>query len=252
MLQALKRTVETLLGCRIYRSSLPRGVDLFYDLARDVGLAQFRTVFDVGANVGQSALAYARAFPNAEIFCFEPVADAYAELAKATAPFARVRCFDIGLGAVEGPAQIHVAADSRVSSIPHRRPGDTPLEIRLATLTGFCRAHGVAQIDLLKIDTEGFELSVLQGAAELLSSGAVRFIQVEAAPARQSGYFVALDEFTEYLRGFGYELYGVYGQTPHWSGRKSLLYFDLVFVSPALLREPSFIAAMNIASKALP
>jgi FkbM family methyltransferase len=252
MLQVLKRMVETLLGCRIYRSSLPRGVDLFYDLERDIGRAEFRTVFDVGANVGQSALAYARAFPNARIVCFEPVAPAYAELLKNTARLPQIRCFEMGLGASEGPAQIHVGTDSRVSSIPNRRPGDTAQPIRLATLAGFCRAHDIGQIDLLKIDTEGFELPVLRGATALLSSGAVRFIQAECAPARQSGYFVAYDELTEYLRGFGYELYGVYEQTPHWTGRKSLLYFNLVFVSPRLLHEPGFIASMNAAPEALP
>lgn len=234
-----------LFGCRLYRKSLPHGVDLFYDLERDFGLRQFRTVLDVGANVGQSALAYARAFPDARILCFEPVATAHAELVRATARESRIRCFDLALGESEGETRIHVGADSRISSIPNRRPGDRPLEVRMSTLAAFCAAHDIARIDLLKVDTEGFDLAVLRGAEALLSSGAVRFIQVEAGPARRSGYFVAFDEFTEYLRGFGYELYGVYGQTPHWTGRKSLLCFDLVFISPGLLREPSFIASMR-------
>jgi len=245
MIQFLKSIVERLFGCRLYRTSLPRGVDLFDDLERDFGLAEFKMVFDVGANVGQSAVEYVRVFPDATIFCFEPVPSVFAELRSKKAQLPRISTFELGMGADEGKADIHVAADSRISSIPNKRPGDSTQIISLATVSGFCHAREIRQLDFLRIDTEGFDLSVLQGAAELLAAGAIHFVQVESAPARQTGYFVGFDEVAEYLRGFGYELYGIYEQTPHWTGRKSLLDFNLVFVSSRLLKEPSFITSMN-------
>src|SRR5262249_21173950 len=44
---------------------------------------------------------------------------------------------------------------------------------------GFCQAHGIAQIDVLKVDAEGHDLAVLQGAEGLLAGGRVKFVFVE-------------------------------------------------------------------------
>jgi hypothetical protein len=71
--RVLKEAVERSVKCRIYRNSLPHGVDFFYDLDRRFGRASIKVVFDIGANTGQSALAYSREFPEAEIYSFEPV-----------------------------------------------------------------------------------------------------------------------------------------------------------------------------------
>ena len=38
------------------------------------------TIFDVGANKGQTAIEYRSNFPTAEIYCFEPFPDSVAEL----------------------------------------------------------------------------------------------------------------------------------------------------------------------------
>ena len=68
MLKSAKEAVERIGGCRIYRNSLPHGVDCFFDIGRRLGRDGIKVVFDVGANVGQSALSYLHEFPQAEIF----------------------------------------------------------------------------------------------------------------------------------------------------------------------------------------
>ena len=62
--------IESMTGIRLFQS-LPHGIDPCYDLARR-GI-DLRTILDVGANVGQSALTMLETFPKAEIHCFEPV-----------------------------------------------------------------------------------------------------------------------------------------------------------------------------------
>ena len=44
-----------------------------YDVAGSLPNYRFDVLFDVGANVGQSAIAYRKAFPNAAIYGFEPI-----------------------------------------------------------------------------------------------------------------------------------------------------------------------------------
>lgn len=53
------------------------------------------------------------------------------------------------------------------------------VSVEVSTVDDFCAAHGISRIDLLKIDTQGFDLEVLKGAAGALSSGVVRHVLVE-------------------------------------------------------------------------
>jgi hypothetical protein len=47
------------------------------------------------------------------------------------------------------------------------------------TVDQFCAERGVDRLDLLKIDTEGHELEVLEGASQTLQARGVRFVFLE-------------------------------------------------------------------------
>ena len=51
--------------------------------------------------------------------------------------------------------------------------------MQVTTLDIFCAENGIRQIDLLKIDVEGFEYVVLKGAQNVLMKGAIKAIQIE-------------------------------------------------------------------------
>jgi FkbM family methyltransferase len=57
--------------------------------------------------------------------------------------------------------------------------GANEIEVDCTTVDDFCSQRGITSIDVLKIDTEGHELAVLNGAMQMLSSGAVRFVFLE-------------------------------------------------------------------------
>jgi hypothetical protein len=71
--------------------------------------------------------------------------------------------------------------------------------VAVTTIDAFCREHGIAHIDLLKLDVEGHELAALQGARGML--GRIEAIQFEfGGTALDSKAF--LRDFLEVLDGY--------------------------------------------------
>lgn len=227
----IKHFIERALNCRIYRNSLPHGVDLAHDLNRVLPTSDVQIIFDVGANIGQSALTYREHFPRAEIWSFEPVAATFQKLKAATAGDGRIHPMHTGMGHETGSAVIHVNNDSRTNSIRASRPDDTAETIPIDTVTSFADKHGIARIDLLKIDTEGHDLEVLRGADAMLGQQSIRFVVAECEPRPTSEYFVPLSELLQFFASYKYELFGIYEQQPYWDGRRrSLQYVNAMFI----------------------
>ncbi len=74
MFATIKSRLESAFNCKIYRNTLPHGTEIFMDLKKAFHESRFKKIFDVGGNIGQSALHYSDEFPEADIYSFEPVA----------------------------------------------------------------------------------------------------------------------------------------------------------------------------------
>jgi FkbM family methyltransferase len=232
-----KRFIEAKFQCRIYREAkVPRGTNLFLDLDKAFGLQNFKTVFDIGANTGQSAYAYLEHFAAADLYSFEPVSMTYRDLAALARERPRMHAFCCGMGKETGTAQININPTSTMSSIfqGDRDAGRTET-ITIRTVTEFCEEHRIDTIDFMKIDTEGYELHVLEGARALLEGQKVRVVYAECEPVARSDYFVSFAALSEFLYRFGYELFGIYDQQPHWDGKRSLYYLNPAFICRDLI-----------------
>jgi FkbM family methyltransferase len=117
-------------------------------------------ILDVGANIGLAAAWFAQQYPGRPIHCFEPLEE-NARMVRLNCPGAFVRAVAVG----SRPGQIELAVDPdavMASTIPWSRAVRVrPLEV--ITLDDYVKAQGIAQVALLKIDTEGMELDVLDG-----------------------------------------------------------------------------------------
>lgn len=229
-------------GFRVRR--LPRlGRDPLADVKRILARTP-RVVFDVGAHRGESALAFLHAFPGAAIHSFEPDPAACAALREALRPYPRASAHCLALGDAEGEATLHRAAFGQMSSLlpvaaragEHHdaallRPAGEVAVCR-TTVDRFRAEHGTGPVDLLKIDTQGYELHVLRGAAEALARGEIGlvYLEVQLVPVYEGQPpFSALLDF---LGGYGYRLVGLYD--PGFRGRHYLAEADALFVSERL------------------
>lgn len=208
-----------------------------------------QTVFDVGANLGQSAKFYRSIFPAATVHSFEPSADTHAALSAACAGDPQIRTWQLAISDGAGTREFFINADHTTSSLlaaaegihnPDLREklaGVGSVEVKCETLDSFCRQQAIGEIDLLKLDIQGAELQALQGGAELFRAGRVRlvFCEVLFSPLYRNACDFSL--ISNAMKSFGYTLYGLYNL--HHFASDGLLWGDAIFVHPALLGQDS-------------
>jgi FkbM family methyltransferase len=149
-------------------------------------------VFDVGANVGGfSSLVLDRLEGRTlSLHCFEPGKTAFAKLREKLRGCADVHLNNCALGAACGQRQLYFYHEgSSLASLTRRRldhfrggsrPEDALEEtVDVTTLDDYLARRGLDRIDLLKIDVEGHEMDVLNGAANALRDGKIRFLTFE-------------------------------------------------------------------------
>ena len=210
---------------------LPAGTDFEHDFLVRASLPQPKIVFDVGAHHGETCEHFSRIFPQASIFSFEPVAGNFAVLEKRVRGLTRIACHQLALGEHSGEISIVLQPDSQGHSLRHRTD-DTMARreiIHVTTLDAFAARHSVPAIDLLKIDTEGYELAVLQGAKDLLACRRIGPILLEASLDPHDTAHTAFLDAVTFLRPHGYKVAALYDQVM-WRQPVRLAYFNALFV----------------------
>ena len=139
-------------------------------------------VFDVGANDGAYAEAALRVVDGRlRAFSFEPQ-DACFEILRARyASEPRVSLHKAAISNHVGAAELFFA-EPRESVASFCRQSDAQTKsqkVRVTTVDQFCDENGVGRIHFLKIDTEGQEMEVLQGASRMIQERRIDFIQFE-------------------------------------------------------------------------
>lgn len=147
-------------------------------------------VFDVGAHQGSWARLVLERVPGARVHCFEPHPDSFRRLQAALQgrvtfnrcaldrAVGKARFYDYAARTPGGSGSEHASLHPGVFGQVHHA-ATRSWGVRLDTVDAYCRAAGIARVDLLKVDTEGNELRVLQGAKGLLGRRAIGAIQFE-------------------------------------------------------------------------
>lgn len=134
---------------------------------------QPQVIFDIGANIGITALYYATVYPQARIYCFEPLPENIELLRFNTAALAdRITIIPTGLGQRNGTFPFHPSGDpANLGGGSYHMAGNNPnptIHLPVTTVGEICQKLGIKQVDLFKIDTEGAELDILKGIPQPL------------------------------------------------------------------------------------
>lgn len=150
-------------------------------------------IFDVGANHGQYLSSLLGSFKeNCIIYSFEPSKACMKSLEKFHNK--NVYIHNLALSSKAGEMELNydhvgsVLASVYQGNQDHYSKNFTLSEkIEAITLDEFCKSENIRQVDFLKIDVEGHEFDVLQGAENFLKNNRIRFIQFEFGPGSMDG-----------------------------------------------------------------
>jgi FkbM family methyltransferase len=125
------------------------------------------TVFDIGANIGETTLSFSRIAKR--IYSFEPDKETFAKLKKHVAlnNCLNVHLCNYGLGAVETVAAMERNANNSGGNRVVEAKGDAH-EIEIKVLDELIASGQLPVPDFIKIDVEGFEAEVLKGSSQTL------------------------------------------------------------------------------------
>ena len=196
-------------------------------------LRQGMTVFDVGANVGELTLLFSRFVGSGGVHAFEASSAAFKRLELVCDATERrnVTLNHLALSDKSGLIRLHVYEDAYLSFNSQAvRPmkdygADVESigveEIAATTVDDYCTREKIERIDLLKIDVEGAELQVMQGARRMLQSKRIRCLTFEFGQATfDMGNSPA--EIEVYLKEMGYKIRNVVKGDPIFPGRGSV------------------------------
>lgn len=220
-----------------------RGRDFLNELIRTPLISEFSVVFDVGANRGDYARYLAAHLPDVTIHAFEPVGTTFALLHAAVGDRPTVHCNPFALGDMPGTAQIGANPGDVNNSIVESSSTGATETIEIRRGDDYCRERNIARIDMLKVDTEGYDLNVLMGFSRMLHERRIKLVQVEAGMNRRNRKHVELARLTAFLIPFGFEWFGFYEQVREYNHPAGALRrVDAVLVNESAIGEATGVA----------
>lgn len=168
-------------------------------------------VLDVGANIGEVALACAaRVGTGGRVYAFEPNPPTFENLSRNVNLNASLPCHveNLALGERAGTIGLVQVDGRNPGTVTVAESGESRAkvaEIRVTTLDEYVTANNLPRVDLIKIDVEGYESQALRGATQTLARWHPRLV-IEIVDSHQRRHGGSARELAAWLRTNGYSL----------------------------------------------
>lgn len=206
------------------------------------------TVFDVGAHRGESISRFKRMFGNATVHAFEPDRENFATIAEKFSGDKSVALNNCGIGNSNGTLKYFkykksdvggfskIDLDNTWTKIRSQQHDTTPedfntasYEVDIKRLDDYIEENGIKKVNILKMDTQGFEDEVLKGCEKALRNNVIDYIELELIITGPYERTLSFKDIEDVLHPYGYKLYGIQKGGNYFD--KPILQFDLIFAS---------------------
>lgn len=194
------------------------GVDFVGDLRRIIKNPQ--TLLDVGANRGQSVQQYSTVWPAIQVSCVEPDHDSFGELIKLNHPSMVAYC-NVAFGLAEGTetllkydthtlnSMLEFCGDGETRLGSQKIIGKQQIRVVRPTQANLFNLLNQSKFDVLKSDTQGFDLNVLRGFdKEFFDSCQVIIVELNFDSVYNGQ--ASATEVIEFCHSLSYRMVGIY------------------------------------------
>jgi FkbM family methyltransferase len=217
----IPRPVQLPFGAYFFRRNDALGFNLPRFESRELAFVERllrpgMTVLDIGAHQGlYTLLASTLVVPNGRVFAFEP---SPRERKALRLNVGLNRCKNViieelALGNEEGEGSLYVVDGFETGCNSLRPPalpgGTSPITVHVSSLDQWLGVREVKSVDFIKLDVEGGELSVLQGAQSLLEGRPRPVILAEVQDIRTQPWGYRASEIISYLSSKGYKWFSL-------------------------------------------
>jgi FkbM family methyltransferase len=171
----------------------PSLVEPYHEISRFLKWKRKPILFDVGAHYGQTTLELKKRFPESTIHAFEPFSESFKKYTLATRNLKGISANQSALGKKTTKLSLNVNKLTATSSL--LRTDDRAFEtwnlsnvaqtvsteiVDVSTLDEYLANNtAIEEIDLLKIDAQGSEYDILEGAAKTAEKGLIKLLYME-------------------------------------------------------------------------
>ena len=146
--------------------------------------------FDVGGGIGAYSLTAAR-FCSGPIYIFEPLQENVStikENLQANNLHSQVTVNEVALSDLDGYGRMHTEETLFVSKLGNTFDDNQDGSVKVVKLDTYCLENHIEHIDVIKIDVEGHEEKVIEGAKALLQNNKVDILILEINPSLGAFY----------------------------------------------------------------
>lgn len=168
-------------------------------------------IFDIGANLGVVSSFIKKKLPSAQLYSFEPNPDLYQSLQKTLKLNGcnNSRVVNKAISDVNGHLPFDFRSDCRAAAriVQEESEIQYTKSVESVTLDDYCANEQIPQIDLLKVDVEGYEAKVFEGAKQLLSQKRISYIYFEYCSLLEKHANIKEGLALDILKDNGYRFY---------------------------------------------
>lgn len=184
-------------------------------------------IFDVGANKGQSIKRFKKMFKECTIHSFEPGDSECDQMRTNHKNDNSVYINNVGVGEKKEFLEFNINANTTHSSFKKLHENTTWIKKRsevkkikngkftiskelkqIITLDDYVNLNGIKTIDILKIDTQGYEDKVIAGTKDLIDKNRIKIIQLEIIFSEIYEKPLNIYNIEKFLIPKGYKLFG--------------------------------------------
>lgn len=185
-------------------------------------------IFDVGANQGQSIERFNKIFKDPVIHAFEPIDFEFKNLIKKYSRNKNIILNNFALGSEDSSQKLNITAKTGNSSFNKIRTGTEWLkkrseqyhtsedgyvlksqDVKIKKLDQYSISNQINKIDLLKIDTQGYEDKVLEGSLKMIKENNISIVLTEVIFDNVYNNYLSFSDIEKFLIPENYRMVGI-------------------------------------------